>query len=322
MKILITSDLQFSANSRDEYRFRIGPQITQLIRKEKIDWLYLLGDLTEAKDEHPATLVNQVSDMIFEWSRICQVLVLQGNHEYTDIAHPFFRFIRHFDGVRWISKPTNFHGALFLPHTRDHERDWKDLELGGKIFAHNIFEGCKAGNGTVLKGIPLELFKRNTKIISGDVHEPQTFFFVTYVGSPYLCDFGDSYDPRVLCLDGDKTKSIPIDGPQKRLIECKAGKGLLTNWDAYPGDIIKVRIHLEPRHTEKWDEIRKAISEWAEKHDYTLNSIEPIVNYLPQEKRSGPRFGHKSDAEYMNEYAARRGLDTIMLKEGLTYIED
>lgn len=324
MKVLITSDLQFSANPRDDYRFRIGKQILRLIQKEKVDWLYLLGDLTEAKDEHPASLVNTVTDMIHEWSRFTRIVVLQGNHEYSDIAHPFFRFIRHFDGVKWINEPTKLHGALFLPHTRDHVRDWVDVDLSGKIFAHNIFEGCKAGNGTVLKGIPLDVFAKGTTIISGDVHEPQHFYFVTYVGSPYLCDFGDDYAPRVLLLDDNGSKSIPVDGPQKRLIECKAGKGLLSCWNANEGDILKVRVYLEQRHTKQWSEIRKAISEWAEKSNYTLNSIEPIVNYLPEDKRSmtDAAFGHKTDAQYLREYSARRGLDTIMMQDGLKYLED
>jgi 3',5'-cyclic AMP phosphodiesterase CpdA len=218
MKVLITSDLQFSDNPRDAYRFGIRDQITDLIKHHNVDWLYILGDLTEAKDQHPASLVNKITSIIRTWSRHTKVLILQGNHDYLDIAHPFFEFLKNFDGVKWVAAPTTFNGAIFLPHTRHYARDWNDLDLYGQVYAHNIFEGTKAGNGHVLDGIPLTEFQPNTRIVSGDVHEPQSFGCVTYVGSPYTCDHGDDYDPRVLLIEGDKMTSIPVSGPQKRLV--------------------------------------------------------------------------------------------------------
>lgn len=321
--ILVTSDLQFSDNPRDEYRYRIGKTISQLIEKYNVGWLYLLGDLTEAKDGHPAELVNRVVNMIHKWADQCDVVILQGNHDVLDTAHPFFKFLHHFEGIRWIDKPQAFNNALWLPHTRDYKRDWHGFDLGGYIFAHNIFEGVRAGNGTVLDGIPLNIFADDTVILAGDVHEPQSFDCVTYVGSPYRCDFGDDYEPRVLLLDehNEIVKSIPVHGPQKRLIECAAGKGLLDGWKADKDDIIKVRVQLQTKHVQHWSEIRDSVSNWSAKHGFILYSVEPVVNYTPEQIESSPRFSHKTDEQYLREYAARRGLDEIMVKTGLKMLE-
>ncbi len=321
MTILVTSDLQFSANPRDDYRFGIGRVIKDLIEQHDVEWLYILGDLTEAKDEHPAVLVNRVTNLMIKWSNCCKVLVLQGNHDYSDINYPFFEFVRHFPGVKWIKEPAVFHDALFLPHTRDYSHDWVGLDLGRRIFAHNIFAGTTA-NGIRLDGIPLSLFSDKTTVISGDVHEPQQYDVVTYVGSPYLCDFGDDYQPRVLLLSDDHRirKSISLFGPQKRLIECAVGKGLLNGWKADKGDIIKVRVAMEPKHVERWDAIRGRIIDWSAQNGYILHTVEPVVDYVPGAIGAN-RFTHKTDEQYVREYCARRGLDEIMTKAGLAMLE-
>lgn len=320
---LITSDLQFTDDPRDSYRFGVRDTISRMLQQFDVEWLYILGDLTEAKDQHPASLVNTITDTIREWTRHTQVLILQGNHDYLDIAHPFFEFLKNFGGVKWISKPTKLRdGTWMLPHTRHYKQDWKDLDLYGQVYAHNIFEGTRAGNGHVLDGIPLTVFDQPyTSVISGDVHEPQSFGCVTYVGSPYTCDFGDDYNPRVLLVDNKgKMKSIPVPGPQKRLIECVAGQGLLTGWIANAGDILKIRVVIKNKHVERWNEIKGDIRLWGVKHGYLIHSIEPIMENVVRTKDL-PYFSRKTDAEYIREYASRRDLDEVLTKTGLAYLD-
>lgn len=319
---LITSDLQFTDDPRDSYRFGVRDTISRMLQQFDVEWLYILGDLTEAKDQHPASLVNTITDTIREWTRHTQVLILQGNHDYLDIAHPFFEFLKNFGGVKWVRHPyRTTKGDWLLPHTRHYKRDWKDLDLYGQVYAHNIFEGTKAGNGHVLDGIPLNVFDQHASVISGDVHEPQSFGCITYVGSPYTCDFGDDYDPRVLLVDDKgKMKSIPVPGPQKRLVECVAGQRLL-DWKAGAGDILKIRVTLKTKHVERWDEIKGSIRLWGAKHGYLIHSIEPIVEYQPQRGTEDQQFSRKTDAEYIREYAARRDLDEVLTKTGLAYLD-
>jgi hypothetical protein len=86
-----------------------------------------------------------------------------------------------------------------------------------------------------------------------------------------------------------------------------------------PGDILKVRVMLKTKHVERWHEIKDNIRMWGIKHGYLIHSIEPIVEYQPETfDRTQPT--RKTDAQYINEYAARRDLDEVMTKAGLAYL--
>jgi hypothetical protein len=226
MTALAIADLHLSEKARDEYRFAVMDNIATLIEKHSVSTLMILGDLTESKDYHPATLVNDVVDIIYSFSCLADVIILTGNHDYTQTDCPFFHFLRRFKRVRWVNKVTmldlDIGQCLFLPHTRDWETEWAlvgdtpDLDW---IFAHNTFEGSETEYGKKLSGIPTDIFPRGVKVIAGDVHTPQTVGPVTYVGAPYLIDFGDSFVPRALLLKSDGSmKSISLPGPQKRLL--------------------------------------------------------------------------------------------------------
>jgi hypothetical protein len=203
--------------------------IAALIKKHKVDELIVLGDLTEEKDYHPATLVNALVDVIYSFSQLCEVIILRGNHDYTSIDCPFFQFLRRMDRVRWLNTVTRLKlsigDCLFLPHTRDYKTDWAklpQLEELDWIFAHNTFEGSVTEHGKRLSGIPTTFFD-DFRVISGDIHAPQDVGSVRYVGAPYQIDFGDLFEPRVLLLDRMGIKSISVFGPQKRLLLASRG---------------------------------------------------------------------------------------------------
>ena len=322
MKTLVTSDLQWSDNSRDKYRLDFVGTLHKLIHKYKVDSLYLLGDLTEAKDNHPASLVNTIVNDVHSLSELCDVTILQGNHDFSNINHPFFEFLNRFENVKWISTPTIRDLCLFLPHTRDYKKDWAKIDLKGNydfIFAHNIFTGVCAANGHALSGIPPSVFAKDAHVISGDVHEPQTFGCITYVGPPYLCDYGDSYEPRVILLDGVKETSIKVGGPQKRLVDL-TWPGKLTD-QANAGDIVKIQVHLEMEHVAKWAEIRSNLEKQAHDLNWQLNTIQPLVTYVPAKGGVAAKHQNKSDKDYIDGFSKRFGLDKETFKVGLVLME-
>jgi DNA repair exonuclease SbcCD nuclease subunit len=232
MSALVIADLHLSVKARDEYRFAAMQTIASLIEKHKPRALIILGDLTEEKDYHPATLVNDVSDVIYSFAQLCPVYILMGNHDYTSADCPFFHFLRRIKNVHWITKVSRIDmtvwglgDCLFLPHTRDWKTDWAklphleevdDLDF---VFAHNTFEGAESEHGKRLSGIPLEALPNGIPVISGDIHTPQTIGQVTYVGSPYRVDFGDTFEPRALLLGrGGRMTTLPVTGTTKRLL--------------------------------------------------------------------------------------------------------
>lgn len=328
MKRLISSDWQLADNARDRYRTDfVVKTLPALIEKYKPDQLLVLGDITEEKDRFPAPLVNEIVNCFHDLSKKCEIIILQGNHDILHAAHPFFEFISCFDNISWISVPTERDHCLYLPHTRDYKKDWAGLQFDGYdfIFAHNIFEGVKA-NGQALSGIPRSIFSNDCFVISGDVHEPQTLQPVTYVGSPCLCDFGDSYQPRVLFLDDLKVKSIKVYGQQKRLIHCTvnkiAGKRELDfDHNANENDIIKVKVDLDMSDVAEWATIREEIEQWAAKNKFVLNSVVPIIAYVQGERQKIVKSTHKADSVYLQTFVKRLGLDEQTAQVGKDLME-
>ena len=331
MRRLVTSDWQLAGGARDRYRLDfVKNEIPRLVDKYKVDQLLMLGDLTEEKDNHPAPLVNEIVELFSVLAKKTQVVILQGNHDFLSKAHPFFEFLNVM-GVRWISRPCEYQNCLFLPHTRDYKKDWANVDLVGYydfIFAHNIFTGVKA-NGQTMAGIPTNIFSERDFVISGDVHEPQSFDVVTYVGAPYLCDHGDAYEPRVLLLDGTNVKSIRVYGVQKRVIEIfwPDGDMVAEHVDMMaehvdPYDIVKIKVYLQMGNVADWARIRQQVHDWAADHKFVINSIVPIVEYVPGSRPAAVKSYKKTDQEYFDSYVKRAGIDEKTAEVGRALMEN
>lgn len=323
MKRLVTSDWQLADNTRDRYRTDwVVNALPKLIEKYKPDQLLVLGDITEHKDQHPAPLVNELVNALCSIAELCEIVILQGNHDFLHNAHPFFAFLENFKGIHWMGKPEVHDNCLYLPHTRNYKQDWKGIDFSGYdfIFAHNIFEGVKA-NGQALSGIPRTIFPAGAFVISGDVHEPQTLGTVTYVGSPTLCDFGDDYQSRILLLDGLTVKSIKVHGQQKRLIFCAVNKiagirELAYDHNANENDIVKIKVHMTMDDVPLWADIRKETEDWAVQNKFIVNSIVPIVEYEQGKRTKTVASQRKSDDQYMDAFALRNGIDETTANVG------
>ena len=310
MKRLITADLHLAAGDRDAYRLDfVRTTLLELVQKHKVDQLLVLGDITEIKDNHPAILVNQVVEAFTVLAKSTEVVILQGNHDFAHKAYPFFEFLKYVEGIVWVGQPTYMDNCLFLPHTRDYKTDWKDLNFENLdfIFAHNTFIGASA-NGQKMSGIPIDIFPEDAMVLSGDIHEPQTFGVVTYTGAPYLCNHGDSYQPRVLLLDGLACKSVKVHGPQKRLIQVTWPEEIEHN--AEPGDIVKIRVQLKMEHVADWAGIRADIQDWAVTRELKVHTIQPVVEVVPGERQSLIKGGSpRTDEQFLDSFIKRTGID-------------
>jgi hypothetical protein len=289
-----------------------------LITKYQPDQLIFLGDLTEEKDNHPANLVNEIVDFFNEVGKCCEIIFLQGNHDFLHKDSPFFKFLQDIGAVEWVDRPTVRKNCLFLPHTRDYKSDWKSIDFKEHdfIFAHNIFDGVKA-NGQKLSGIPTNIFPDEAQIISGDVHEPQELDGgkILYVGSPFTCDFGDDYQGRVLLLDDLKVKSIKVHGQQKRLIWAAVNKvagkrELAFDHNANENDIVKIQVDLTMEDIAQWAEIRSEVEAWSNKNKFILHTVQPQVAYVIGERQKILKnSSKKSDLQYLDSFVKRSGID-------------
>jgi hypothetical protein len=321
MTALITADWHHTEQARDRYRFRAMSFIADLIDKHKVDQLIILGDLTHNKNHHSDVLVNDIVDLLNDLASICQLYINQGNHDYVEADTAFFHFVRLLEGVRWYRLPTRtfikgLGEVLFLPHTRDHTKDWAGVDWSRLdwIFAHNAFEGALSETGKKLRGIPLDVFPDGVPIIAGDIHKPQKLGWLTYVGSPYTQKFGDDYKPRVLLIDRGEIVSIPVPGPQKVLIEVDSMVELDDAMQTCStDDMIKVRYRLPSDQREHWPQMLKTI-----KDTVPGAIVQPIVEKaqsLPWESKAG-----KSDKELVQAYGDQQKLSKDTMDIGYELI--
>jgi len=327
--ILITSDMHWNDRACDAYRHDFVRTLVRWVRKYDVDVVMVLGDLTEEKDRHGAWLVNQVFSHIHRLGRRCEVYVLRGNHDCLITSIPFFGSLGKLRRVEWINDPTIVEGlplpggrALFLPHTRNHERDWGELDVRGDhyVFTHNTFAGARAETGIKLDGIPRSLFSKRQCVISGDVHVPQVLGPVTYVGAPYPINFGDDFPARVILLDEDGSeRSLRYKGPRKMVVDLTPAEVPGTPGGLRSGDILKVRLHLKPGGAqEAFRDCKERIVEYYRRRGCVVHLVQPIVEKgTARLARGRSRLRRRSDREIVEAYAATRDASERVLKTGL-----
>ena len=339
MTVLITADLHVSDNPRDDYRWTWLKKLPALLRKEKVELLIILGDLTESKSDHSAELVNGLVTGLHNVTTICPIIVLQGNHDYLSSPdNPYFAFLQRIEGISWVGRATpirelpnvpatvsrSLGRAGFFPFTPNYERDWANIDFKGfdLAFMHQTFANALSDSGFKLEGIPLSYFPKNLQIISGDIHRPQTLGPLTYVGSPYLIDFGDSFEPRILLIeDNGKMQSIPCTGPQKRLVEVKSIAELAKQRQLNEGDILKVRLEIAPGQHAEWPELAAKVRAWGADNGYLIHLVQPVVTALERGSAKAIKAkANKTDEQLIQEYAKSRGLDERTEKTGLTLL--
>ncbi len=335
MKTLVFADPHWNDNIRDSYRHDFVKVLHTIVKERKPDLIVCLGDLCDQKDRHSAWLVNKVVKHIHGLSQLCPIIILMGNHDYLMPDSPFYGFLGRLDNVTWAGVATDSQNltsdrlsrdfrALFLPHTRDWKRDWINLSNYDWVFAHQTFNGASVGFGRKLEGIPLDAVPSDAHVISGDIHVPQEFGPVTYVGAPYTINFGDDYEPRMLLLDGKCKISIPCPGQQKRLVELDSANHFKlddkTIGNLGEGDILKVRVHLLPKDKDKWNEIKDKVHKWGEAHGFQIHIVQPVFQGL-QKVAAPTQPTYKDDKDLLGQFAKRHGIGDSMIKTGLWLME-
>jgi len=309
--------------------------LPKLIDDYDVDLLLFLGDVTEEKDEHQAELVNRVVRAFAELSELCPIVCLQGNHDWlSSPANPFFGFLGQLERIAWISRPIPLNQlptvpedailpgkTLLLPHSANPDRDWAKIDFKSydTVFAHQCFAGASSESGFQLGGVPLSYFPSKLKIIAGDIHKPQTLGNLTYVGAPYSVDFGDNYKPRVLIYDG-KWTSVPVPGPQKRLIEIK--KSILELEECpcpwRPGDILEVRVPVEGY--DEWPKLYETLKNWATTVEVILHVAKPVIQGVATRKLIPEKRTSRSDKELLQEYGQKRKLADSYIRAGEKFL--
>lgn len=291
---LLVSDLHLTANPRDEYRWSLFPWMVEVCDYHRVKTILVLGDVTDAKDYHPAELVNRVSNgfsMLRKNSRestVEKIYIIMGNHDYLKTGVPFFNFLGNFPHIEFITKPTfrvsEYSSVALLPHTKTPMKDWRGLDFRNidLVFMHQTVSGSIASNGMELEGEldnqikgSLKGLPANATIYSGDIHKPQCIGDVTYVGSPYPVHFGDTeiIPYRSLILDEDMAPTS-IYLPSIHRISVRGSLAEIKGWKLRKGDQVKIKLRLLSSERDRWETLRREVLEFFKEQGVEVLSIE------------------------------------------------
>lgn len=328
---LMTSDLHLTTNPRDVYRWELFPWLAERAKRLRVRRLYVLGDLTDAKDHHPSLLVNQVVQAIcgvIEHADLEQVVILRGNHDGIDPEWPYFRFLNELPRVRFFFEPNQYDKILLLPHSRDPETEWKGIEKWkgvDTILMHATVEGAEAENGQKMLGVSTRLIRqfKAKKIWSGDVHVPQKHGPVEYVGSPYPVHFGDSFRPRVVHLNDRGVAEDLFPPTIRRLMLDIQSPDELEAVRTKAGDQAKVRVRLERAEYGLWRDHKAAVLKWAERKRVELASVEllPSQSAVETAQRVAANGRTRDPHQLFLEYCKAADVDDDLREAGKEMLE-
>jgi DNA repair exonuclease SbcCD nuclease subunit len=293
MKILIVGDLHLTDRPEDEYRFKFFARLREIMEKQDIKHLVLLGDLTEIKDRHSGVFADRVFEEIKELTEgLGYCYILKGNHDFADEEHPFFKHLGLLRNVHFITAPTTF-GLVanrptnkgskvyrtlgFIPYTKNwSQKMFMDIAKESSIiFLHQTIQGARV-NGIELDGVALPE-KVVMPILAGDIHTPQRIGTVEYVGAPYAVRFGDTFNPRVAFYDliENEVSFLKILGqPKKWIFRVATIKELKKELkQVAPGDFVKVIFQLTRAEFVDWRSLRDEAEAMVKLTDSFTHSI-------------------------------------------------
>ena len=332
MTSLITSDLHLTDQPRDEYRWGLFPWLLEQVEKYNVRNVFLLGDLTDAKDRHNARLVNRLAEGVSKIAAKCSVDIIPGNHDAVDMNHPFFAFLDEIPRVSFYQKPGSANGGefLLLPHTKNYAEDWSDWKrwvfpTTKYILCHQTFDGAKAENGQELSGIPPSFFKAfKGQVYSGDVHVPQKVSKNTeYVGAPYRIHFGDAFEPRVLLLRKDGARDLHFPTCTRELLVARTMRDLQKS-DVPLGTQVKVRVLLKRSEYPEWPKLRKDVQALARERGWDLcGGLELVaLKSTDREVERAETKGTSSPEDALANYADAKKLPKELRGVGLELLKE
>jgi len=323
---IVTSDLHLTANPRDAYRWELFPWLVTQCKQHKVKTLLILGDLTDAKDFHSSTLVNQVADalnMLTDY--VEEIIILMGNHDYLKNGEAFFQFLNHHPQIRFITKIADGEdGVLYLPHSKEPSMDWDHLDLMDYdyIFMHQTVDGSVSENGQKMSSSLSSKVNTKALVFSGDIHVPQVIGDIMYVGSPYPVRFGDTFKARCLLVQsGFRLNDLYFETIKRAMLDIDNADQLRAS-GLCKGDQAKIRINLTTSNNHVWHTVRREVEEAAKEMEVEIVSLElkPIKNrkQLYSGRQNGKTLSHE---QRVMSFVEDQDLGGDLLDAGLDIVE-
>jgi DNA repair exonuclease SbcCD nuclease subunit len=338
MTCIWTSDIHLDGSPKNEYRYDILPWLETTALAKKVDFVGINGDLTEAKDKHPASVVNRIVEFFYQSKN--QWVINTGNHDFSDPTTPFFGFLKNFENVRWIRKPTSIMlpicadmtRTLILPSTKEWDTLWPPYFEKNKsypyIFVHATFEGTFTETGHKLSGVPVNFFPRDQygRVFAGDIHMPGTITRrMDYIGSPHRVYFGDTFDPRVLYFSKGEIRDIHPGMRSRHVLVIRKESELSRFEDEVrAGDQVKIRVRLRRSDFADWAKLRRGIEDAASQRGWEVFGVELLqLTSRARLDDDAPKttVAYQTPKERLLAFAEARNLSEAETNFGLALLE-
>jgi DNA repair exonuclease SbcCD nuclease subunit len=333
MNSLFTADFHLTSLPDDSYRWTVFPWLRAYAANEPLDALWILGDLTDRKDEHPAELVCRLCDELARLAVLCPVYILAGNHDYVERSEAFFRFLDRQEGIRFFHEPATvrLHGLSFkvLPHTAKWKRQYRNANFFkyDRVLFHQAIQGAAGDNGHPLHhGMPRDVFgtvKESAFCLGGDVHTPQKIGMATYVGAPHPIKFGDDYTPSAMLERNGKLRRVTRSTVKKVVLHIEDVEALAT-CGLDEGDFAKVTVTLPRREIVKTDRHRARLLEIGRELGIHLRRVAIQAKDSPAAIEDGesPVSELSTPLQTLRRFVAARGIDESMAAAGAALLAD
>lgn len=290
--------------------------------------MLILGDLTDAKDNHPAELVNRIISALTSL-KVANIRMIAGNHDWLKKDQEFFKFLNSFPNIKFMTRPTEDDDvagplAFYLPYSKNPVKDWANMDFShyDYLFMHQTIAGSIASNGQKMDGEDLPKLDA-VKIFSGDIHVPQVIRGIEYVGSPYHVHFGDDFNPRCILIERDRRQYDLHFKTIKRVVLKVKNLRELERKSLTAGDQIKLRIELPEAEKHGWAKMRREALQILEEkqvhvHGIELNVIKSTRRVLVTEGSSRTSF---SPSESVLRFVEAEELGADALDAALEILE-
>jgi hypothetical protein len=147
-RALLVADLHFDSIPEHDYRYRIFSVLRSLAVSRAVDAIFILGDITEEKDNHPSVVVNKIvrginslEQIVLNHSKMSKAIpklyILKGNHDFIDEHLPYFGFLENvFQNIVYIQNPCTISDNMgFVPYIKEATRI---LDLSKLILYTNV----------------------------------------------------------------------------------------------------------------------------------------------------------------------------------------
>lgn len=227
MKTLVVGDPHLQHSKLDD-----AGKFLDLLRElsSDHDQLLLLGDLF-----HTFAIIR--SEVLSLWnSFFCEmapkkIISLVGNHDYASQAGGNHALEVFKDKILVVDQLQNIDGVYFLPFIRDRDEfvsRCRSIPSRAILVCHQSFMGVHfAGGFSDPEGIDPECVAHLTAVISGHIHNAQSFKNIWYPGTPFQHSFGEAgEEKRVYTIDLSAScysiiRDHDLDLPKFEVIEAK-----------------------------------------------------------------------------------------------------